>query len=688
MLEKLSRSNSVLYIGKIKIHNRRFGLEPFIKPNVSGMDPPFGDAFCNRTFSDQTLTSTDLLGNNSDPDFIYELDREMTCTHGSRDDPVTLEECKDMDILEPLNELLGSDPSYTSNWEQWDTCWEDLTKYTKLTNYDIWGTKEVDFLGLDDFSSPYQNEEVISRTPTLAQLNCEDSQPVLDSLYHPDLLKSLNQNSLTSSLAGKKLTTNRQTPPVSSARSPCIDACLPETTQKIARSVSSSVNNSNKLQTLNSKIGPVHMDNKEFVKKAKVWINPTSLGKSTLGVTQVTHSNVPDHSFSSDTGATPRILEKKNAESLYPNKIPTVFKESNDLYTPNEIVEILSPVSDHTQKKEEHNYSLFVSDGVNEQSPGIDQEAEDDDEDEDDEEEDHDEGFGSEHEYSDNEEDEDDEEEDKDDDVSDTFSEPGFENDTVDDAKDALTGVSRKRSKRRYFWEYSEQLIPPPKQDRILKPSEWDRDTLPSNVYQKNGLQHGKYLVKKSRRTDVEDLTPNPRKLLQIGNELRKLNKVISDLTPVSELPLTARPRSRKEKNKLASRACRLKKKAQYEANKVKLWGLNTEYDHLLYVINSIKQEIVSHVQSQEEKENSSMREKLENLLNKTVDTVVAGQTSDFVNQVLEKTGEGDPTGGLEGLRVPTPKDIRDSPGPLSLLTELNAKVKEMFHQLRLRIQI
>jgi len=52
----------------------------------------------------------------------------------------------------------------------------------------------------------------------------------------------------------------------------------------------------------------------------------------------------------------------------------------------------------------------------------------------------------------------------------------------------------------------------------------------------------------------VEDLTPNPRKLLQIGTELRKLNKVIGDLTPVSELPLTARPRSRKEKNKLASR--------------------------------------------------------------------------------------------------------------------------------------
>ncbi|KAJ8345916.1 hypothetical protein SKAU_G00301090 [Synaphobranchus kaupii] len=137
--------------------------------------------------------------------------------------------------------------------------------------------------------------------------------------------------------------------------------------------------------------------------------------------------------------------------------------------------------------------------------------------------------------------------------MSDSFSEAGCDNDTVEDVKGLTAGSSRKRRKRRYFWEYSEQLTPS-KQERLLRPSEWDRDTLPSNMYQKNGLHHGKHTVKKSRRTDVEDLTPNPRKLLQIGNELRKLNKVISDLTPVSELPLTARPRSRKEKNKLASR--------------------------------------------------------------------------------------------------------------------------------------
>jgi hypothetical protein len=82
----------------------------------------------------------------------------------------------------------------------------------------------------------------------------------------------------------------------------------------------------------------------------------------------------------------------------------------------------------------------------------------------------------------------------------------------------------------------------------------------------------------KSRRSEYDDLTPNPKKLLLIGNELHKLNKVISNMMPVSSLPPNARNRSRKEKNKLASRACRLKKKAQHEANKVKLYGLEKEH--------------------------------------------------------------------------------------------------------------
>lgn len=66
----------------------------------------------------------------------------------------------------------------------------------------------------------------------------------------------------------------------------------------------------------------------------------------------------------------------------------------------------------------------------------------------------------------------------------------GCDTDMVDDVKGLTAGISRKRGKRRYFWEYSEQLIPS-KQERMLKPSEWDRETLPSNMYQKNGLHHG-----------------------------------------------------------------------------------------------------------------------------------------------------------------------------------------------------
>lgn len=58
----------------------------------------------------------------------------------------------------------------------------------------------------------------------------------------------------------------------------------------------------------------------------------------------------------------------------------------------------------------------------------------------------------------------------------------------------------------------------------------------------------------KARRGDGNDLTPNPQKLHNIGRELDKLNHLIEGLVPVNELPVNARTKSRKEKNKLASR--------------------------------------------------------------------------------------------------------------------------------------
>jgi hypothetical protein len=97
----------------------------------------------------------------------------------------------------------------------------------------------------------------------------------------------------------------------------------------------------------------------------------------------------------------------------------------------------------------------------------------------------------------------------------------------------------------------------------------------------------------KARRGDGNDLTANPKKLAAIGRELEQLASIITEMTPVSETPFNTRCKSRKEKNKLASRACRLKKKAQHEANKLKCMGL--EEEHRKFIIN-VCQEIKSHL--------------------------------------------------------------------------------------------
>ena len=169
-------------------------------------------------------------------DFFFNLsqDREMNYQQNPRDNFLSLEDCKDIENLESFTDVLDNEGTLTSNWEQWDTYCEDLTKYTKLTSCDIWGTKEVDYLGLDDFSSPYQDEEVISKTPTLAQLNSEDSQSVSDSLYYPDSLFSVKQNPLASSFPGKKIT-SRAAAPVCSSKALQAEVPLSDCVQKASK---------------------------------------------------------------------------------------------------------------------------------------------------------------------------------------------------------------------------------------------------------------------------------------------------------------------------------------------------------------------------------------------------------------------------------------------------------------------
>ncbi|XP_061658488.1 CREB3 regulatory factor isoform X2 [Syngnathoides biaculeatus] len=623
------------------------------QPSANGMEPPFGDDFQHFFFADQALTSTELLANTLDPDFMYELDRDTSHRQSPYGDGVAgvADGAKDCEAG-PEQQLMMApgecDAAQAgSAFEEWDGYWEDLTRYTRLTSCDIWGTKEVDFLGLDDFSSPYQDEEVISRTPTLAQLNGEDSQPVCEALYPPAEPTPPGPQPPPAPAErmplpgwGAGLTRPSASCASSSRLSRSLLPDFPEGFQKATRPVPSSTETMTKTQEHRRHVrdrepsgkAPARASetsapstNFDFVRKAKVRLSSQRAQLHAPSRIRFEKADVPP-ALRLDVVASAGNGEPAPATGCgFSAGKPTAAAPLQEEVRGAPEGEAPGPKSagglgeEEKSKEEEHNYSLFLTrsrqaarslsrlDDDDEEED--EEEDEEDDEgdgqelDDDDHNEDCDEGFGTEHDLSDNEEEEEEEDEDedyeadKDGDMSDILSEPGGDGSLPEDAKGSAAGASsRKRGKHRYFWEYSEQLTPS-KQERLLKPSEWDRQTLPSNLYQKNKPLHGKYTLKKSRRTDVEDLTPNPRKLLQIGIELRKLNKVIGDLTPVSELPFIARPGSRKEKNKLASRACRLKKKAQYEANKVKLWGLSTEYDRLLFVINAIKGEIVTRAE-------------------------------------------------------------------------------------------
>ncbi|CAH1119004.1 unnamed protein product [Phaedon cochleariae] len=235
-----------------------------------------------------------------------------------------------------------------------------------------------------------------------------------------------------------------------------------------------------------------------------------------------------------------------------------------------------------------------------------------------------------------------------DDDESDEDSDAHYEDfssDNVDsdDEEDRQNRHSASR-KDRYFWQYNIQAKGPKGQRLIMKskmedPHHLNRVTDPvfSPDCSLRGIKHSG----KARKGDGNDLTPNSKKLYNIGRELDKLGRIINDMTPVSELPFNVRPTSRKEKNKLASRACRLKKKAQHEANKIKLNGLEFEHRRFLNAIVQGKQILNNKLveTSQERQEDLTMN--LEKLLKHCAKVRIAGHTTEYVNKVLDKLKNG-----------------------------------------------
>uniref|UniRef100_A0A8D8W6Y0 Protein CREBRF homolog n=1 Tax=Cacopsylla melanoneura TaxID=428564 RepID=A0A8D8W6Y0_9HEMI len=216
----------------------------------------------------------------------------------------------------------------------------------------------------------------------------------------------------------------------------------------------------------------------------------------------------------------------------------------------------------------------------------------------------------------------------------------------------SLGGSSAKSAKKeRFFWQYNVQSKGPKGQRLVLSTKQEDphclneiTDPVFSPGCSLQGIKHSG----KARKGDGNDLTPNPRKLHSIGMELDKLQRHITDMTPVSELPVNVRPKTRKEKNKLASRACRLKKKAQHEANKIKLVGVECEHKRLMIGIHQVKEQLVTMCRVTEPQERAELAAKCDKIVRHATKVKVAGQTTDFVNKILDKVKSGIPNGGLD----------------------------------------
>lgn len=95
---------------------------------------------------------------------------------------------------------------------------------------------------------------------------------------------------------------------------------------------------------------------------------------------------------------------------------------------------------------------------------------------------------------------------------------------------------SKHSKKERYFWQYNVQ------DPHILNEA---TDPVFSPYCALRRIKHSG----KVRKGDGNDLILNPRKLYSICRELDKLSRIINDMTPVSELPFSARPEKRAKKN-------------------------------------------------------------------------------------------------------------------------------------------
>ncbi|KAJ9593240.1 hypothetical protein L9F63_015213 [Diploptera punctata] len=136
-----------------------------------------------------------------------------------------------------------------------------------------------------------------------------------------------------------------------------------------------------------------------------------------------------------------------------------------------------------------------------------------------------------------------------------------------------------------------------------------------------------------SEKADIDDgydFTPDPRNLYKIRKELNKISR-----GRIGKLQF----KSRLEKNKHAARISRLRKNALYEENKLILHGLEQENRRVKAAILQVKQAAKGITENQENQEELTKR--IEKIVKTATKLKVAGHTTDFVNNVLERVKNG-----------------------------------------------
>ena len=86
---------------------------------------------------------------------------------------------------------------------------------------------------------------------------------------------------------------------------------------------------------------------------------------------------------------------------------------------------------------------------------------------------------------------------------------------------------------------------------------------------------------------DVKERSPDPLKLIILRNKMGQIIALMENLATMNDNTPELKVLKKREKNRLASKCCRLKKKAQFEANVLVYDGLMKEKRKLVLFSNN-----------------------------------------------------------------------------------------------------